>query len=370
MGSRNSRRLRLSLVIAVIAAAALLWHRDNVRSLISGNPASPPSQEKSRPAVKVITQAVAMSSSGRVFEAVGTGRARLSIQIYPAVSEQVTKVLFHAQESVPQSQLLVELDDRAENLAVRLAEIRLKDSRSKLARYKQAVKEGGVPQSEVDTAQADFMAAQIALGQARLNLQYRQIRAPFAGVVGIPGVDPGDRVTPTTLITSLDDRKILYVDYEIPEALAGALLDKSNQAVTVTTPAWPGRTFSGSISAYASRIDPDTRTLKVRASIDNTEDLLRPGMSFTTRWNVTGQNYPAIPEAALQWEHGNAYVWVADNGIAKKVSIDIIRRSSGQILVKGGLSEGQQIVVQGAQRLREGTAVEILENHEGSHEAS
>jgi RND family efflux transporter MFP subunit len=312
----------------------------------------------------VITQKVAVTGNDRVFEAVGTGRARSSVEIYPAVSDEVTEVLFQTQERVSRGQLLVRLDDREELLAVRLAEVELKDARSLLERYEKAVKQGGVPESEVDSARATFEAAEVALDQARLELEKHQVKAPFDGVVGIPNVDPGDRVDPGRQITTLDDRAILHVEFEVPEVLAGALGEEGNAAVTATTPAHPGMTFDATVTAQGSRVDPRRRTLLVRADIENENDLLRPGMSFATRWAIAGERYPTAPEISLQWGRNGSFVWTIRDGKAERVAVRVVARSGGRILVEGELRERDVVVIEGLQRLRPGVAVEVLGERE------
>ena len=313
-------------------------------------------------AAKVIIRPVKLTPNDRVFEAVGTGRARLSVRIYPSVPEEVTAVLFKSQQKVTKGEVLVELDDREEKLAVQLAEVRLKDARSLLSRYEQAVKQGAVPESEVDAARADFEAAQVALAQAKLELEDRKITAPFSGVVGIPNVDPGDRVTADTLITGLDDREILYIDFEIPEDLAGFLENTQAEGhrITATTPAYKNLTFHCTITAQESRINPERRTLLARAAVKNKQDLLRPGMSFTTRWEIPGNQYPTVPEISLQWERSGSFVWLIRNSRAEKVSTRVVARKAGLVLLNGDISEGEQVVVEGLQRLRPGAEVHIL----------
>lgn len=318
------------------------------------------------PAVKVITQSVALSSNDRVFEAVGTGSARQSVEIYPSVAEEVTAVLFNAQDHVAKGDVLVQLDDRDEKLAVKLAEVKLRDAKSLLSRYEQAVKEGAVPQSEVDSARADMDSAQVALDQAKLALKDRKIIAPFSGFVGIPRIDPGDRVDTNTLITGLDDRKIIYVDFEVPEAIAGFLKEK--QFIVATTPAYPGNRFSGYITALESRLDAERRTLTVRASVDNAEDLLRPGMSFTIRLEMIGNEYPTVPEISLQWSRDGSFIWIIRNGKAQKVNAQVVARTAGNVLLKGDISEGEPVVVEGLERLEQGSVVTILGNNRSQSE--
>lgn len=276
------------------------------------------------------------------------------------MAEEVTEVYFEAQQTVSKGDVLVQLDDREEKLAIQLAEVKLKDSKSLLNRYEQAVKEGAVPQSEVDSARADVDSARVELDQARLALKYRKIIAPFSGVVGIPRVDPGDRVNTDTLITGLDDREIIHVDFEVPESLVGPL--KKEQTITATTPAYPGKTFTGEITALESRIDPERRTVMARASIENTDDLLRPGMSFTTRWETSGKKYPTVPEISLQWGKDGSFVWIIRDNRSQKVHAQVIARTAGSVLLDGNISEGEPVVVEGLERLDDGAEVIILGN--------
>ncbi len=96
----------------------------------------------STPAVRVITAPVKVMSNDRVFEALGTGRAQQSVRIYPAVSEEILTVNFRAGDNVEAGEVLVQLDDREEKLAVKMAEVKLKEAKSLLNRYELAVKDG------------------------------------------------------------------------------------------------------------------------------------------------------------------------------------------------------------------------------------
>lgn len=329
---------------------------------IGGNATVAPAAQRGSVPVKVITQPVEITSNDRAFRAVGTGRARLSVGVYPSVAEEVTDVFFEAQQAVKKGDILVQLDDREEVLGVKLAEVQLKDAQSLLDRYELAVKEGGVPESEVDAARTDFEAAQVALEQAKLALEERQIKASFDGIVGIPNVDPGDRVGTDMLITGLDDRKTLYVDFEVPESLAGALQNtaEKNHTITATTPAYPSLSFSGHISAQESRVDPQRRTLMARASIDNSDDLLRPGMSFETIWEIPGGDYPTVPEISVQWGRDGSYIWLIRDGLAKKVPAKVIARKAGRALLEGDIKDSEAVVIEGLQRLRPDQKVEVV----------
>jgi RND family efflux transporter MFP subunit len=323
------------------------------------SPIIPAEQRRAkRTAIKVITTQIVYTDNDIRYEALGTARAKSSVDLYPAVAEEITAVRFEAGQRVDKGQLLVQLDDRAEKLAKELAQVKLSEARDLLKRYEGAAKNGAVPESEVDAARAAAQAAKVAYEQADLALDYRQIKAPFAGVVGIPRVDPGERVTTTTLIAGLDQRDILLVDFQIPEKLAGSL--KVGQMITATTPAFPGREFSGRVSALESRVERNSRTILSRAEIDNANDLLRPGMSFSLTLSIPGEAFGTIPEIGIQWGHKGSFVWLVRDAKAVQVPVAIVSRTAGTVRVEGSLREGEHVVIEGLQRLEPQRTVEII----------
>ena len=290
-------------------------------------------------------------------------KAKLSAEIYPEVSAEVVNVNFKTQDKVKSGQTLVELDDREARLALKLAEIKYSDSKKILKRFEQATPTGAASQTELDRAKTDRDIAYYELQQKKLELAKRKIKAPFDGIVGIPNVDVGDRVNPSLLITGLDDRRTLFVDFEVPESLAGKLQQNQAHQVVASTPAYPSKTFQAILTAQESRIDPKRRTLMVRAEIDNTADNLRPGMSFSTRWQIAGELFPAVPEIALQWSRQGAYVWIVREGIVYKVAVRVEFRKDSMVLVDGDLKNQEQVVIEGLQRLRQGLSVTVLGNN-------
>lgn len=359
----SAQNKKLSLFIGLFGIVILIgWNYGAFSALTDGDSASNSQNNAGPPAVKVIVEPVKTTSNDRIYDGVGTGRARNSADLYPAVAEEVIEVLFEAEQHVKKGDVLVQLDDREEQLALKLAEVELKDARSLLDRYEKAVKQGAVPESEVDAARATFEAAEVAVEQAQLSIEERQIKAPFDGIVGIPNVDPGDRVSTSTLITGLDDRNVLFVDFEVPEALAGALREaqQNRQKISSKTPSYPNKEFEGHIAAQESRLNSERRTVMARANINNEEDLLRPGMSFTARWEISGADYPTVPEISLQWGREGSFVWLIEDNTAKKVMARVIARRAGQVLLDADIQDGAQVVVEGLQRIRPNAKVEIL----------
>lgn len=311
-----------------------------------------------------MVEVVKLESTASSFGAIATGWADKSAEVFAIVDEKVTQVLFKPQQKVKKGELLVQQDDREEQLALRLAEVQLKNTKSLLDRYKQAVGKGAVPQTQVDSAQADYEAAQVAVDQAKLAISNHQIRAPFAGVVGITDIDPGQRIGPGVMITGVDSREIIYVDFEVPETLVGQL-DAANMdqiEVAVTTPSVPGQEFKARVVALDSRLNAEKRSLRVRANISNPDDLLRPGMSFAVQMAVKGQMLASVPEIALQWDREGSYVWMIRDGKAYRENVRVADRRQGRVFLDGKIKEGESVVVEGGLRLAEGVVVEQVED--------
>lgn len=322
-------------------------------------------QERAVSSVKIIASKIVIENNSYDFQVIGTGKARSSVDIYPEVDGQVKAVLFQANTFVGAGSVLIELDSMQEQIAVRLAEAKLKEATKLLSRYQKA-NSAGVTENDLSLARHNVDIAQLELEQANLALSKRTVKAPFPGWVSIPNVDVGDRIKQDMLITGLDDRQQIYVEFEVPEALSSALIPSSpqyNPVLSVTTPAYPNRLFKAEIIAKQNRINPQLRTQTVRAMINNEEDLLLTGMSFEVTWHIQGQDYPAFPEIALQWEREGAYVWTVRQNKAYKEPIKVISRKGALVLVDGNLEQTDQVVLEGVQRLRDGTQVHILGQH-------
>ncbi|MEC9345569.1 MAG: efflux RND transporter periplasmic adaptor subunit [Pseudomonadota bacterium] len=352
-------------LVAALLVAAAVWmvvDRDSARGLFVVADSSATARRTLDDGVPVITASVTRMSDDRLIEAVGTAAARLSVDLRTEAEGRVRKVGFRAGERVTAGQELLSLDARQEQLALDLAETRHADAQRNVERLRALRARGSTPQVTLDDAETAAELARLERDQARLALSKRTMVAPFAGIMGIPQVDVGQRVGPDTSIASLDDRDVLLVGFSVPERFVPSLAP--GQLVGAQTPALPNRAFDGTIRDIDSRIDVLNRSVRVRAELPNTGDLLRPGMSFTVTITVHGPTLPAAPELALQWERAGAYVWRVVDGAAEKVPVRLVTRRNGLALLEGALVPGDQVVVEGVQRLRPGRAVRRLEASE------
>ncbi len=296
-------------------------------------------------------------------EAVGTTRAARSVTLYPASTGEVVAVNFGVNRQVEAGDRLLALDSRDQRLALELAELRLADAERLLSRYTRAEGSGAFTPTQLDVARSAVVEARIARDRAIVALDDRTVEAPFSGVIGLSDVDLGDRITPQTPIATLDDRSSLLVRFQVPESLLGRLrVGDELQLAPWNADASP---LSASIADIDSRVDPVTRTFVVRALLDNPEDLWRPGMSFRVSLDLRGASYPRVPEIALQWGGEGAYVWaVTPDARVQRVSAAIVQRRNGGVLVDADLPPGSPVVVEGAQRMRLGSRIEVVDTAE------
>lgn len=329
-----------------------------VTLLVTSSPTWAQTPAPAAPPVIVALSAQANDDIG--LSVLGNGSARQSVVIFPAVAGEVADVAFRPGQAVRSDQVLVRLVDRAERLAADLAAARVDAAKALAARYEGTRGTGAVPDSVLDEARAALRTAEIELAQAREAVADRVVRAPFAGVVGLASVERGDRVTADTALTTLDDRRVLFIDFEVPEAHLARV--KPGQTVTATNPAYPGRVFNGAVAEIDSRIDPVSRNVRMRAAVPNADDVLRSGMSFQVQLDLPGQPRVSVPELALQWDREGPFVWVVREGKSARVAARPVRRAAGLVLIDGELKPGESVVVEGVQRLRPGNAVRVVGN--------
>ena len=323
----------------------------------AGSSSGAPQRDQS--GVRVIAQEVVLEREAERIDALGTARARASATIYPETAGEVETVDFSAGQRVEAGSVLLRLDADQERLAVRLARVAVQEAEQLLARYRRIEGTGAVSDSQIDEAETALEAARIELEQAGVALERRTVRAPFSGYVGLTDIDPGARITPTTEITELDDRSVLFVDFQAPEQVFGRI--GVGDGVEAEPFAGTGRSYDARIINVDSRIDPSARTFTVRAQIDNAADVLRPGMSFRVGIELLSDERPVVPEVAISWGGDGAYVWAVRDGQARRVDVTLVQRREGRVLVSGDLNAGDLVVAEGIQRVREGAALNVIE---------
>lgn len=291
-------------------------------------------------------------------EALGTARANESVTITAQETELVVDVSFEDGERVQAGDLLVQLDNREEKARVNELEISLAEAKRQLTRIRDLNKESAASEQLLDEQQARVSTLQAQIEVAKSQLNKLEIRAPFAGQLGIREVSMGSLVRPADTITTLDDVSIIKVDFSIAEEHLASL--SAGLPVMAKSVAYPGEEFMGTIRSIDSRIDPVTRSLMVRAVIDNAENKLRPGMLLQIQLEKRVLQALVIPEKSLVPNKDKQFVYVLEGDKVTETEVIIGERRPGLVQVVSGLSVGQQVVVEGTLRVRDQSSVNVL----------
>lgn len=313
-------------------------------------------QGRAPQAVPVVTAVVGMDDTGLEVRAVGTVAASRAITIYPEATGVVTAVEFTPGTAVTQGQALVRLDVADQDVAVERARIALDAATLALQRAEQLAQSNNISSVALDEARTAVRTAEIDLQSAERELDRRTLRAPFAGAVGLTDVTAGDLVNSSKAITTLDDMTTVTVAFEVPERASGRVL--VGQPITATTEALVGETFAGEVSAVDSRVDPVARTLKVEAKLPNDANTLRPGMALSVVIAFPGVEHPSVPSLAVLWDRNGPYVWKVEGDTVARAGVQVVGRRSGIVVVAGNeLAPGDEVVVEGLQRMRAGVTI-------------
>jgi RND family efflux transporter MFP subunit len=305
----------------------------------------------------VIVERLSFEYETTLIEAVGTAQARRAVTLFSSLSDEVTGVSFVPGQFVKKGDLLISLDSRIQDVNLARTLIQLNDAKRTFKRVRQTSLTGAVAERDLDDAETAVKLAEVAHQEAKQNKEDSFIRAPFDGIVGLTDVEVGDRISPQTIITTIDDRESLFVNFMAPELAVEYLMKKPD----VSLQPWTNRNVSltAKIAELDSRVNTQDRTIRVRALLENELDQYRPGMSFRVTLSVQGERYVAIPEAALSWGANGAFVWLANDNKAKRVKVSVEQRLRGRILVSGDLSDSEILIVEGVQGLRDGQALTI-----------
>lgn len=292
-------------------------------------------------------------------EALGTAASNESIIVQAQVTETVSRVNFEDGQIVSGGDVLVELTSREESAQLDAVRANLREAERQHARAVELSRDGSLSDAQLDARTTVRDAARARLEELRARMRDRLIRAPFAGVLGMRSVSPGTLVQPGDTITTLDDIDVIKIDFSVPERFLSILAP--GLVVRATAAAYPDREFEGTVRAIDTRVDPETRSVGVRADLPNPDHLLRPGMLVAVELTANRQTRLAIPEEAIVPVGERRFVFVVnDEGRADRVELETGRREAGMVEVVGGLSGDERVVIEGGSMIRPGSAVEIV----------
>ena len=293
---------------------------------------------------------------------VGSLVAVNGIDVSSEVNGIVSDIAFESGQRVDKDQVLIRLDDSIDIAALEALQADQALAEVQFKRVQGLMEKSVTSKSEFDEAQARFDAARARVRQQEAVIRRKVIRAPFAGLAGIRKVDLGEFIEVGDAIVSLQQLAPIYVDYTLPERYLSRI--ETGQSVTATFDAVPGRIFEGKVSAVDSGIDIGTQTLKIRATLDNAEGLLRPGM-FAEVETVTGDARPVqtLPRTAISFNTYGNVVYVINRGeedalTVKRTPVKTGEVREGRVAVEN-LETGTEVVRTGLVKLRDGATITI-----------
>ena len=372
--SRRQRWVGLILLAVVIALIWWFW------------PSKPEPQRGGRwgdgGPVPVRVATVSQDDFPVELKALGTVTAYNTVNVRPRVDGELVKLLFEDGQQVEAGDLLALIDPRPYEVALQQAlgvqqenQAQLQNAELDLARYRGLFAEDSIAKQTLDTQQAlvnqyrgTLKSNQAAVAEARLNLDFTQVRAPIGGRLGLRQVDVGNLVSsadalPLVVITQTLPISVLFT---LPEAELPAVLQQVRAGHKLLVEAWDRRDrlklAEGQLDSLDNLIDTATGTVKLKARFANAEQLLFPNQFVNVRLRVqTRANAVLIPAAALQFGARGTFVYVVDGKDKVQVRPIVAGPSDGELtLVEAGVEVGERLVLEGTDRLRDGSQVEVL----------
>ncbi|MTW22459.1 efflux RND transporter periplasmic adaptor subunit [Allochromatium palmeri] len=309
----------------------------------------------------VVAEARVQPLSERV-EALGTLQANESVAITSKVTETISVVHFDDNQRVRAGDPLVEMTSAEEHALLEEANVRAREAERQYNRVRSLVTQRSASESLLDERKRDLDTARALLVAIESRVADRFIKAPFDGVLGLRTVSQGALVEPGDLITTLDDDRLMKLDFSVPSVHLASL--QPGLGIEATSSAFGEQVFRGVVRGVDSRIDPVTRSVRVRAILPNPDFRLKPGLLMRVVLLLDPREALMVPEAAVLHrgqEHFVLRVQESEAGLtAERTQIHIGTRIPGWVEVRDGLAPGERVVTEGQEKVRPGQPIRFI----------
>jgi membrane fusion protein (multidrug efflux system) len=323
---------------------------------------------QSNPPQAVSTTAVALAAWQPRLEAVGSARAVNGANLSSQISGIVSAIHFESGADVKQGSPLVDLiaEDDIAHLEALKATTEL--ARLTYERDLRLVKTKAISEQTIDTDKWNLKNDEAQVAQQQALVDYKSIKAPFSGRLGIRQVDRGQFLAAGTPVVTLQQLDPIYVDFFLPEQALAQI--KVGQHVAAKIDAYPGHVFDGAISAINSLVDVATRNVQIRATFNNPDSRLLPGMFATVNIDVgSAQRLVTLPQTAIAYNsYGNIVFLVEERGkdaagkpllVARQSFVTTGETRGDQVSILNGVKEGDTVVTAGQMKLRNDSPIVV-----------
>jgi len=307
----------------------------------------------------VALKAYAMPLSDQV-EALGTAQANESITITAKVSGRLEAIKFSDGQQVKKGDVIAVLDQDEEQAQLKAAEVQLAEHVREVKRLQTLLARKAAATRDLDERKTLAAVTASNINEIKARISELTLKAPFAGKIGIRRISPGALIQPGQVITTLDQISPIKLDFSIPSTMLEGL--HAGDRIEARADALGGKPFIGTVSATDSRIDPMTRSILLRAIIDNPEGKLIPGMLMRVTILAHERQALMVPEEAVTQKQDKHYLTLVNaDGKADIREVGIGTRRNGLVEIVSGLSAGELVVVRGMGFVKPGGKLQVSE---------
>ncbi len=351
----------LLVVVGLLAGTKIAQISSLMRFGKAAQAAGPPPQ--------AVGTAVAKGAAWEsLLESVGSVEAGRGVTISNEVPGVVRAIRFESGAKVRAGQILVELDSSVERAQLSSLRARRDLAISSVTRTRRLEAGGASTKAQLDADEAQVKTLSADAEALAAQIEKKTVRAPFGGKLGIRSVNLGQYLNPGTPITVLESLDAVYIDFTVPQQQLARVPVGTTVRISVPGAQLP-QTLSGKIAAVDPNVDPVTRAVKLRASVDevkadadkaSADDALRPGM-FVNVSVVLPQraNVVSVPATAIiRSPYGNS-VYIVEGKVARQQFVRVGVSRGDFVAIDEGVTAGQEVVTLGAFKLRNGAPVVV-----------
>ena len=301
------------------------------------------------------------TQSNTVF-VLGSLRAFQSTYIAAPVSERVVNVFVTDGQRVSKGELLFQLNDAEEQALLEKAQIEVIETRRQHQRLLDIKDSSLVTQAQIDEKQTAWQTAVVKQKNIQIQINERKVVAPFKGQLGFSDISVGNQVETGDRLVSLDDVDVMKLDVLVPARYLADI--QLNQTIFAQTEAFPNTTFKGHIVAVSPQLEAQSRMVKVRAHLDNSERKLKTNMMVKAQINLSEKQVVVVPNSAILMLGDDNYVYRLNSDENNTYKVEKITIKPGQVgdkytEIKSGIAENDIVISQGVMRVKPRSTVTI-----------